>query len=80
MLLLGGCGVSREGVDVTATAPEGIWQTIVVWPLAKALIWLNGLLVNFNVPYHWGFAIILFTLGIKLFCHDTETICFKDFP
>jgi YidC/Oxa1 family membrane protein insertase len=66
MLLLGGCGVGQNAVDVTTTAPDGFWQTLVVWPLAKALIWLNDILVNLNVPYSWGFAIILFTLGIKL--------------
>jgi YidC/Oxa1 family membrane protein insertase len=65
-LVLAGCGVPREGADVVNTAPEGWWQTLVVWPLAKALIWLDDLLIGMNVPYHWGFAIILFTLAIKI--------------
>ncbi len=65
-LLLSGCGVSLEGVDVTEVPPNGWWQTLVVWPLAKALIWLNSVLESVNVPYSWGFAIILFTLIIKL--------------
>jgi len=65
-LLLSGCGVSLEGVDVTEVPPDGWWQTLVVWPLAKALIWLNSVLEGVNVPYSWGFAIILFTLIIKL--------------
>ena len=66
VLLLSGCGVSRQGVDVVNTAPQGLWQTFVVWPLAKALIWLDGVLQRIGMPYHWGFAIIVFTLIIKL--------------
>lgn len=65
-LLLSGCGVALEGVDVTEVPPDGWWQTLVVWPLAKALIWLNNVLAGLNIPYSWGFAIILFTLIIKL--------------
>lgn len=65
-LLLSGCGVAREGVDVTEVPPDGWWQALVVWPLAKALIWLNDFLQGLNIPYSWGFAIILFTLIIKL--------------
>lgn len=64
--LLSGCGVNRSGVDVSTTAPDGLWQTLIVWPLAKALIWIDGLLQSWSVPYHWGFAIILFTLLVKL--------------
>lgn len=66
MLLLSGCGVPREGVDVTTVAPEGWWQTFFVWPLAKGLVWLHESLANANIPYSWGFAIILFTLAIKV--------------
>jgi YidC/Oxa1 family membrane protein insertase len=65
-LVLSGCGVPREGVDVQHTAPSGFWQSLVVWPLAKALIWLNSILENGGLPYHWGFAIIAFTLFVKL--------------
>jgi YidC/Oxa1 family membrane protein insertase len=66
MLLLSGCGVPREGVDVTTTDPAGVWQTYFVWPLAKGLVWLNDTLAAANLPYSWGFAIILFTLAIKV--------------
>lgn len=66
MLFTTGCGVPAEGVDVTTTAPEGWWQTFFVWPLARSLVWLNGYLEGFGIPYHWGFAIILFTLIIKI--------------
>lgn len=64
--LLSGCGVSYEGVDVTTTPPDGLWQTLVVWPLARSLIWIDSTLQSMNIPYHWGFAIILFTLLVKL--------------
>jgi len=65
-LTLAGCGVPYEGVDVTTTQPDGPWQTFVVWPLANILIWLNTMLANLGVIYSWGWAIILFTLGIKV--------------
>lgn len=66
VLVLSGCGVPYEGVDVRETPPSGIWQTIAVWPLARALIGLNDLLEGARVPYHWGFAIILFTVIVKI--------------
>ena len=65
-LLLSGCGVNREGVDIASTPPEGLWQSLVVWPMAKALIWLDSLLQRVGISYHWGFAIILFTVVIKI--------------
>ena len=65
-LALTGCGVPHEGVDVTKTQPDGPWQTFVVWPLANILIWLNTMLANIGVIFSWGWAIILFTLGIKV--------------
>lgn len=66
VLALSGCGVPREGVDVHKVAASGPWQTLVVWPLAKSLLWLHTWLQEAGVPYHWGFAIIVFTLIIKL--------------
>jgi YidC/Oxa1 family membrane protein insertase len=65
-LVLSGCGVPFEGVDVQNTPPDGLWQTVAVWPLAKALIWLSDILRGASVPYHWGFAIIVFTVFVKL--------------
>lgn len=64
--VLSGCGVSQDGADITNTPPDGLWQSLVVWPLGKALIWLDSWLQSVNVPYHWGFAIILFTLIVKI--------------
>ncbi|MFZ4658765.1 MAG: YidC/Oxa1 family membrane protein insertase [Caldilineaceae bacterium] len=66
LMLLSGCGVNHDGVDVINTPPDGFWQTLVVWPLAKALIYIDQVLVNYNVPHHWGFAIILFTLIVRI--------------
>lgn len=66
MLALTGCGVPYEGVDVTTTRPDGVWQTFVVWPLANILIWMDGILEGVGMPYSWGFAIIFFTVIVKL--------------
>lgn len=65
-LLLTGCGVDHAGVDVMNTDPNGVWQTIVVWPLAKALIYIDAFMRDANLPYHWGFAIIGFTVIIRV--------------
>lgn len=43
-----------------------MWNTLVVTPLAEALKLLAGWLQGLGVPYHFGFAIILFTAIIKL--------------
>jgi YidC/Oxa1 family membrane protein insertase len=64
--VLSGCGVSHDGADITTTAPDGLWQTLVVWPLAKALLWLDTWLASWGIRYHWGWAIILFTVIVKL--------------
>ena len=66
MFALSACGIPSEGVDVAETAPDGPWQTFVVWPLANSLIWLNNLFAESGIPYDWGFAIIAFTLIIRI--------------
>ncbi len=63
--ILSGCGVNHEGVNITTTPPEGPWQSLVVWPLAKALVWLDDWLQTVGLTYHWGWAIILFTVIVK---------------
>ncbi len=65
-LLLAGCGVDRAGVDVRVVEPEGWWQTIMVWPLARTLISIRDWLLIREVPYPWGFAIIIFTVFIRI--------------
>ena len=77
-LLLGGCGVPREGVTDWANAePSGYWQIIIVWPLAKSLIWLKTNLMDFGIPYSWGFAIIFFTVIIKMITFPLTMIQIK---
>jgi YidC/Oxa1 family membrane protein insertase len=66
VFVLSGCGVPSEGVNVMETDPQGPWQLLVVWPLARALVWIEGFLLGFNIPYSWGFSIVLFTVFIKL--------------
>lgn len=66
VLTLTGCGMGQGGVDVTQVPPDGLWQTIVVWPMAKSLIAIHDLLDSFSAPFSWGFAIIVFTLAIKI--------------
>ena len=65
-LLLTGCGVDRAGVDVRVVEPEGWWQSIMVWPLARTLISIRDWLLARDVPYAWGFAIIIFTVFIRI--------------
>ncbi|MBC7222696.1 MAG: YidC/Oxa1 family membrane protein insertase [Anaerolineae bacterium] len=43
-----------------------MWNALVVTPLAEALKFLAGWLQSIGVPYHFGFAIIIFTAIIKL--------------
>ncbi len=43
-----------------------MWDALVVQPLAEALKFLAGWLQSIGIPYHFGFAIILFTAIIKL--------------
>ena len=64
--MLAGCGVDRAGVDVRVVEPEGWWQTIMVWPLARTLISIRDWLLERDVPYAWGFAIIIFTVFIRI--------------
>jgi len=42
--------------------------------LANILIWIAGLLERMGIPYYWGFAIILFTLLIKLIHIPVESL------
>jgi YidC/Oxa1 family membrane protein insertase len=43
-----------------------MWNALVVTPLTQGLIFLNDLLQGIGAPYSWGFAIILFTLIVKI--------------
>lgn len=67
-VLLSGCGVPREGVEnIREADPDGWWQTLVVWPLAKALVWIDDTLIALGAGINsWGLAIIIFTAIIKV--------------
>ncbi|MGI6207574.1 MAG: YidC/Oxa1 family membrane protein insertase [Anaerolineae bacterium] len=43
-----------------------MWQTLVVGPLSEALSFIADTLGGLGIPYAWGFAIIVFTLIIKI--------------
>ncbi|NPV08976.1 MAG: YidC/Oxa1 family membrane protein insertase [Anaerolineae bacterium] len=43
-----------------------MWQTLVVGPLSEALRFIAQSLAAVGIPYAWGFAIVAFTLIIKL--------------
>ncbi|NOZ30274.1 MAG: YidC/Oxa1 family membrane protein insertase [Chloroflexi bacterium] len=64
-LLLAGCGVQRGPIDPNEP-PKGLWQTLIVFPLTNALIFLNDIISGLGIPYSYGFAIILFTIIIKI--------------
>ena len=64
VLILSGCGVPQGTIDLNN--PPGPWQQYIVYPLAKLLIKLNDFLAGLGVRYSWGWAIIVFTIGIKI--------------
>jgi len=43
-----------------------MWDALVVTPMTQGLIYLNNLIQGMGAPYSWGFAIILFTLIVKI--------------
>jgi YidC/Oxa1 family membrane protein insertase len=63
-LFLSGCGV-RQGT-ANLDAPPGWWEAIIVYPIAKALVWLTGVIGSVGIPFSLGWAIILVTIIIKL--------------
>jgi YidC/Oxa1 family membrane protein insertase len=63
-LTLSGCGIPGDDVDLDR--PEGTWQALVVFPLAKSLIFLNDLIAGLGIASSYGWAIIVFTIIIKL--------------
>ena len=61
---LSGCGVPRGEIDLNA--PPGWWEAIIVYPIAKILIFLNKTISGLGIPYSYGWAIIVLTIVIKL--------------
>jgi YidC/Oxa1 family membrane protein insertase len=63
-LVLTGCGAPQTGQDLTQPLTLS-WQGLVDL-VAKALILLNDALASIGVYYSWGWAIIVFTILIKV--------------
>lgn len=64
VLVLSGCTDFNKPVDFAN--PPGWWEGIVVYPLAKLLIALNKSIAGLGIPFSYGWAIIVFTLAIKI--------------
>lgn len=64
VLVLSGCMGQATG-PVDLNNPEGLWNTV-VYALAKVLIALNDFIAKIGIPYSWGWAIIVFTIVIKV--------------
>ncbi len=62
-MILSGCTLPQGDVDLNN--PSGVWNTL-VYLVAKLLIALNNGLESIGIPYSWGWAIIIFTIAIKL--------------
>ena len=62
---LSGCGTSTESFDPSQPPSTGIWAMI-VWGIAWVLYELNMILASVGIRYSWGWAIIVFTVFIKL--------------
>jgi YidC/Oxa1 family membrane protein insertase len=63
-LALSGC-MGQPTEPINLDQPVGLWNTI-VYALAKVLIALNDFIANLGIPYSWGWAIIVFTIAIKV--------------
>lgn len=63
-LTLSGCGVPQGPVNLDQ--PPGWWEAIIVYPIAKALVWLANAIAAIGIPFSLGWAIILITIIIKL--------------
>jgi YidC/Oxa1 family membrane protein insertase len=65
-VILSGCSVPSGTIDINAPMSEvGVWNWL-VHQLALILIWMNGILKGIGVSYSWGWAIIVFTVLIKI--------------
>lgn len=62
--LLSGCSPATGPIDLNN--PPGVWEQFIVYPIAKALVWLSNLIASLGIPYSFGWAIILITIAIKL--------------
>jgi YidC/Oxa1 family membrane protein insertase len=65
-LVLSGCSIPQGPIDLNQ--PSGVWQAVIVFPLAKILMAIDNVIsqVPFLDPWSWGWTIILFTIIIKV--------------
>jgi YidC/Oxa1 family membrane protein insertase len=65
-ILLSGCSIPQGDIDLNN--PQGMWQAVIVFPLAKILMAIDSAIsrVPFLDAWSWGWTIILFTLVIKV--------------
>jgi len=56
----------EAGATVTTTEPDlNLWYRFINL-IAMTLVWIDNFLSRLNIPYSFGFAIILFTVAIRL--------------
>jgi len=60
---LAGCGAPQGQIDLSK--PNGVWE-IFVFAIAQALKSLNYAIHSLGIPNSYGWAIIIFTIAIKL--------------
>jgi len=63
-LSLSGCGIPQGEIDLNA--PPGWWEALIVYPLAKLLMFLNRAISGVGIPYSYGWAIIVLTIALKI--------------
>ena len=67
VLVLSGCSVPQGNIDINASISEvGWWNGLIVYPLTKLLMALNRFLMGLGINYSWGWAIIVFTVLVKV--------------
>lgn len=64
VVILSGCTIPQGPIDLNN--PPGWWEGIIVYPLAKLLMALHGFIEKLGIPYSWGWAIVVFTILIKV--------------
>lgn len=63
VLALTGCTIPQGEIDLNN--PNGLWNTI-VYAVAKLLVALNKVIAGAGIPFSYGWAIIVFTIAIKI--------------
>jgi len=66
VILLSGCSIPQGEIDLDN--PQGLWQAVIVFPLAKILMAIDSIISRVGIldAWSWGWTIILFTLAIKV--------------